>query len=456
MWREARPELEQKTKRMQRTNVEGFDTLPAQTKALPAAFDDNDMVYRFQLKNRFSTKNNPLSGITLPQWWSMLSRFGHELQWRGPYLVRILFVTVLSFVNSLLALIEHLLFSRAIRRQRLHPAPVFIIGHPRTGTTLLHNLMSADTERFATCSTFCAGFPSCFLWFEPFKRLLAGILDSTRPMDNMPLHFDLPQEDELGTNLLSRGSSYYMALHLMHSERELRHLVSFDVADAAPGIGQDEVAQAEQAWTAAFLYFCKKLTLRAVRSGVGSRGIAHGEPPRLLLKSPIHTARIPLLRRLFPQAKFIYLHRDPLEVFASSCHMANAAFWHMYMCPPPSDARVTEYVLWHYEALWQKYEAARRTVPAGDLTEVSFRQLADTPVRTLRQIYADLGLCPTEVDGVPRLGDKEFPLEMYEHAAQGLQGYVPNAYNGLPRALRGLVRHRWAASFERLGYDSAS
>eukprot|EP01043_Picozoa_sp_COSAG02_P000627 COSAG02_NODE_12_length_58022_cov_242.077379_10_plen_83_part_00 len=52
-------------------------------------------------------------------------------------------------------------------------------------------------------ATFQVGFPSTFLSLERFKPALAPMLDSTRPMDNMALDFDLPQEDELATNVLS-------------------------------------------------------------------------------------------------------------------------------------------------------------------------------------------------------------------------------------------------------------
>lgn len=37
-------------------------------------------------------------------------------------------------------------------------------------------------------------------------------------------------------------------------------------------------------------------------------------PPPLLVKSPVHTARLGLWRRMFPAAKFIYVHRHPVEV----------------------------------------------------------------------------------------------------------------------------------------------
>ena len=72
---------------------------------------------------------------------------------------------------------------------------------------------------FGVCTTFCAGFPSCFLWFEALgKKWFADVMDETRPMDNVPLDFDLPQEDELATNLLSGGVSPYMPLFFMPQE----------------------------------------------------------------------------------------------------------------------------------------------------------------------------------------------------------------------------------------------
>jgi hypothetical protein len=53
-------------------------------------------------------------------------------------------------------------------------------------------------------------------------------MDDHRPMDNIPLGFDLPQEDEIATNVMSRGTSPYMALFFMQQELEFRPFYSFD------------------------------------------------------------------------------------------------------------------------------------------------------------------------------------------------------------------------------------
>ena len=70
-------------------------------------------------------------------------------------------------------------------------------------------------------------------------------------------------------------------------------------------------------WQRCFLWFLRKVTLRYSGGGRGSA------PKPLLIKSPVHTARIALLLRLFPRARFVYVHRDPLDVFASARNMAS-------------------------------------------------------------------------------------------------------------------------------------
>lgn len=53
---------------------------------------------------------------------------------------------------------RRILYSRRVEQQQLHPEPVFILGHPRTGTTHLHNLMSRDPT-FAYANTYQCGTP---------------------------------------------------------------------------------------------------------------------------------------------------------------------------------------------------------------------------------------------------------------------------------------------------------
>lgn len=167
----------------QQSNLSGFDDEIQES--LPIS-------QKFCEKHVYSLKNNPMCGVTLTQWIRIAGSMMRYIDLK--YIPRAIFITFLSIVNTLLAIVEYFFYQSKINNVTLRDDPIFIVGHPRTGTTLLHNLLAMDERHFFFCTTFCAGFPSSFLWFETIgKRLFAGIIEKTRPMDSMPLHFDLPQ-----------------------------------------------------------------------------------------------------------------------------------------------------------------------------------------------------------------------------------------------------------------------
>jgi hypothetical protein len=94
--------------------------------------------------------------------WARLLR----LAWREPHpagrrrmLVRLLvFVPVVASFHAVCFFLDGLLFPR-LHRIRVE-APVFLVGHARSGTTLLHRLMSRDAERFSSFMLYEMYFPS--------------------------------------------------------------------------------------------------------------------------------------------------------------------------------------------------------------------------------------------------------------------------------------------------------
>ena len=182
--------------------------------------------HKFTRKHVYEVKNNPMSGITLPAWVEVLWKHASDIEW-GTYWLRLIFLTCMACLNSLLAVIEWVFFNKKIAETTINPRPIFILGHPRTGTTHLHTLLALDTSQFGVPSTFHVGFPSSFLFTHRFAWAMAGILDKTRPMDNVALTFDSPQEDELATNVLTAGTSPYMPIVLMRQEPMFRRFFSF-------------------------------------------------------------------------------------------------------------------------------------------------------------------------------------------------------------------------------------
>ena len=186
------------------------------------------------------------------------------------------------------------------------------------------------------------------------------------------------------------------------------------------------------------MYLMRKLTLRhTLRGGVGKR---------LVVKSPIHTARIPLLRRLFPKAKFVYIHRHPFELFQSACRLADTAYWFCYM-NTPTDDQIIEFIYWQFDQMWRKYAAAAygtdgRLLP--DILEISYLQLADRTrvVQTLERIYSFIG----EVWG----DDK---IEHFQGQLSELVDYRPNTHTALSEATKREIMLRWDEYFDTFDYS---
>jgi hypothetical protein len=268
-------------------------------------------------------------------------------------------------------------------------------------------------------------------------------------MDNMALHFDLPQEDELATCLLTGGMySPYMSLYFMREERDYRQFQTF--RDANP--------QEVKGWTQAFQWMCTKLRVRNVL-GKSKAGGSDGLPlpNRLLLKSPCHTGRIRHLLKLYPNAQFVYVHRHPIEVFLSSANLANTTYGYMFL-QRPNDGDLKEFILKQGEILIEEYISCvdngldGMLVKGKNLVEVSFEDLANNPYDAIQSIYNGLeGLKGVFTESSTT---NTFPIKLKRYC-ENLQGYRRNQfdYQKLDDELIEEIRRRWKIQFERYGYS---
>lgn len=327
--------------------------------------------YEFLLgKNKFSVKYNVICGLTFPQW----LRY-----WRGNwhlfdlnYVHRVIFITFMSLFNSFLGVLEDmwLLYKgKAFREHTLDQSPIFILGHPRTGTTHLHNLLSLD-DNYCVVRTIDVAFPSSFVFLRALlpnsvlKLVESLLVDTTRPMDALPLNFSTPSEDEIATNVLSGGTSPYAALSFMPRYKHYLRYLSFK------GCSEAEIV----CWQQSFLWFLKKVSF-----------LNKGKP--LIIKSPPHTARIDLLRRIFPRARFVWIHRNPKDVFVSSCHMAQEYFTYCFLTTPTNE-QVTDYTLEQHRIIYNEAFQTREYIQCV----ISYEELEQNPVETVDKIYSDLGM----------------------------------------------------------------
>jgi omega-hydroxy-beta-dihydromenaquinone-9 sulfotransferase len=351
------------------------NTDPGDAMTLPA--------YPFILKYRWSLRNNLLSGITTPQFLNILCRHRSAIAWTL-YWHRILFLFLISIPNTILGIIEHWLFHDKIEAQELHEEPVFVVGHPRTGTTLIQNMMCQDPN-YIYVDTYQAGFPSAFLFTQKFNWALSWLIDDTRPMDSMALSFTTPAEDEIAVNMLTSGISPYMCLTFMSKYKDSLKYATFDHRVC--------LEKEREEWIAAFLYFLKKVTLSASgKNRTNGSKSSSSQPKPLIIKSPVHIGRLPILRKLFPRAKFIFIHRDPFDVFRSSTILAQEYFYYCFLDKPTAED-ITNYTLEQHAMLYDVYLKERPNLLASAvpvLAEVAFSDLESDAVGTLRRVYKEL------------------------------------------------------------------
>ena len=145
-------------------------------------------------------------GCSAYAWWRLLikNRFSVSLKLLPIAIV----LTHTTLMNTLLGFIKNFLTRGKPGKTPLEHDPVFILGHWRTGTTLLHELLILDPAHKSATTLQCMT-PSHTIVSAPiFKRLLNCLVPSRRPMDNMASNWDLPQEDEFALARLGLPSPY--------------------------------------------------------------------------------------------------------------------------------------------------------------------------------------------------------------------------------------------------------
>jgi hypothetical protein len=321
------------------------------------------------LRHRWGIGRHLLGGITHDAWLRLRRDNDIDAEFRG----RAALLGLLSRVNSYAARREERVYGDEIAQTTIAEDPVFLLGHWRSGTTYLHHLLSLD-PRFAFVTTVQAIHPATSLVTSP---LFTRRANHKRPMDNVVQGPGTAQEDEFAVASLSLCSPFVGFVFPRRAEHYDRFL-TFD----------DTTLDDTLAWKAAVLRTARKATL-----------IAGGR--RLVLKSPPHTARIRLILELFPHAKFVHLHRNPVDVLRSTLGLNRNLAWYSYL-QRPNEAALQNDAFRRYRLMHEAYFRDERLVPAGNLIELSYRELTENPMAACGQIYRALGLADFEVFA-PRL-----------------------------------------------------
>lgn len=352
-------------------------------------------------------------GITAGDWCRALRANGFRVSPR--YAPRCAAISACSLANSVSRQIEEWRYGSEIAQQQV-PAPLFILGHWRSGTTHLHNLIAHDT-RFAYPNLYQVLCPHTFLTSETVgSRLLAAITPETRfGIDNVKMGPDIPYEDEFAIATMTLVSPY---VSMSFPERQQFYDRFLTLRDAS--------AAELRLWQQALTTFVAKLTWKYRRP--------------LVLKSPPHTCRIRLLLEQYPSAKFVHIRRHPFDVYRSTRKMVAGAlvYWQLQ---PAECVDWDERIVRQHREMYDVYFEERQLIPDGHLHEVTFEELDADPVGAVRGIYEGL-----------RLPDFEAFRPNLVQYVDSLRGYQKNAAVELPLATRQRLAQEWRRCFEEWGY----
>ena len=364
-------------------------------------------------------------GRLLYVWFGMRFTTLIRLFWRGRFSFTLNCIpdTLALFIwvpwNTPLTWISEALYKKRAESVSLDPPPIFVVGHWRSGTTLLHDLFSEDPN-LDYPTTYECFFPHHFLLTEgTLDHAFKVLLPKRRPQDDVPVGFDRPQEEEFAMIMLGEGSPYNTMAWPRLGPTETEY-IDFE------GLPDKKV----QSWADAFMWFYRRLMLKHKK--------------RLVMKTPANAARLKVLTKLFPDARWVFIARNPLKVFPSTVKLWRALYSTQGLHNPPHlEPWLDDYVLDVYERFTKAFERDRHLIPEENLVEIRYEDLVKDPIEAMRGIYNQLG--------IENFDEAEEPMRAF---LADRSDHKVSSYK-MPKALTKRVADRLQPFIDRYGYREA-
>jgi len=309
-----------------------------------------------------------------------------QKQWpgRNKTLFKLLVIVPLSTVFHTLCMLLDYVFFPALWRQEVR-APVFIVGHARSGTTLMHRLMAADGERFSYFYYWETFFPALTQramiravgWLDrvvlrsAIQKRLKAWDDKTfgpyRHIHNQGLW--IPEEDQFVMKAAFVTQQWALDLPLM-DELDIFHI--------------DQLSPSR-----------KKSWMKFYKACVKRQLLANGGNKTHLSKNPVMSGWVNAIIETFPDARIVVMVRDPLACIPSTLRLVELT-WKRGQ--------------WRKEQYDQAQQALTKVsfdcfkLPAQALKDhretpqyfVDYRDLVSAPKQTVESVYAALDLSLSE------------------------------------------------------------
>lgn len=335
------------------------------------------------------------------------------------FLLRVIITILINAINWPFRVYEKLFINGKYRNSKIEEDPIFILGHWRSGTTHLHNILCQDPQ-MGYVTTFQSVFPETLFnkvgkfIFKGFARIL---IPGTRKGDNVSLGTDLPQEEEFALGDKTPVSFYYFWMFPRSLTKFYQQFIRFNQID--------------------------KTTLKEWKDDYKlliSKALKNTNRKRFLSKNPPNTGRISVLLQMFPNARFVFIHRNPIEVFLSTRNFFFKMLPHLQLQTIDS-AALEEAIFELYKDLLNDYLIQKELIPKNNLVEISFDDLEKNPEECIRDLYKKL-----KIDGY-----KESKAN-FKAYLESMRSYQKNKHQ-ITSTLVEKIQIEWGFAMKKWNYD---
>lgn len=318
-------------------------------------------------------------------------------------------------ISTPFQIFEYFFYKKKVANYKFKKPPIFVIGHWRSGTTHLHNLLCKDpTHSYVT--TYQGVFPYNLKSKWIFKTFMKINIPDKRPSDNVKLSPDYPQEEEFALSSMIETSFYHFFYFPSLNDTFFEKYIRFN------GLSKEKVKTLKRRYN--------ELLVKADLSF---------DRDRLVIKNPVNTGRIKFLLELYPDAKFIHIYRDPVTTFFSTVKFFNSLF------PTTSlenyqEEFVKSKIIQNYKKLMSDYFEAKELIPKENLYEIKFEEFETNSLHYLKEIYDHL-----------HLDSWNLAEGYFKKYVQAQKSYKKNAYK-LKKSDTDVLVPEWGEIIKKLGY----
>ena len=353
-----------------------------------------------------------LAGTTIPNYLRALRQGRVEFK----YILKTIISGIIILIGTPFRWYERIKYTRLIGEYQFKEEPVFILGHWRSGTTLLHNLLCMD-PRAGYLTTYHSLFPHYLGSKWLFKNFMRIAMPKHRPSDGLELSVDYPQEEEFCIGNINPWSYYYFLYFPEHYKEFYEKYVRFN----------DVTTELREQWMSDF----RDLVIKATINSGGERAI---------FKNPVNTGRVRELVEIFPQARFVDICRNPVIVYLSSKKFFLELFPTLYF-QHVSEDEVIKMIVETYVKINKDLLNSISLIPAENYYQIKFEDFEKSPVESIEDIYAHFRL--------PNYHEAEPLFKTY---FESKKGHKKNVYT-IKRTELDLILDQWDFAMKHWNYS---